>query len=112
MPRLLPGFQIFEHHTLLLSAISQLLAISISAFHFPLSTFHFRLALYRVHEGTLDVVEKNNANKQNRQSEAGAVAEIDPVERAAAEIGVAEGLDDRRHWVCQDEPAETAAANH
>ena len=83
-----------------------------SAFHFPLSTFHFRLALDRVHEGTLDVVEKNNADKQNRQSEAGAVAEIDPVERAAAEIGVAEGLDDRRHWVCQDEPAETAAANH
>src|SRR5437773_5049616 len=81
-------------------------------FSFPLSTFHFRLALDRVHEGTLDVVEKNNANKQNRESEAAAIAEIHPVERAAAEIGVAEGLDDRRHWVCQDEPAETAAANH
>src|SRR5213075_74080 len=78
----------------------------------PLSTLHFRLALDRVHEGTLDVVEKNNADKQNRQSEAGSVAEIDHVERPAAEIGVAEGLDDRRHWVCQDEPAEIAAANH
>src|SRR2546430_9844406 len=84
----------------------------LSTFRFLLSTFHFRLALDRVHEGTLDVVEKNNTNKQNRESEAGGVAEIDPVERAAAEIGVAEGLDDRRHWVCQDEPAETAAANH
>ena len=58
------------------------------------------------------MVEKNNTNKQNRQSEAGAVAEIDSIERAAAEIGVAEGLDDRRHWVCQDEPAEIAAADH
>src|SRR2546430_7533319 len=81
-------------------------------YNFRLSTLHFRLALYCVHEGTLDVVEKNNANKHNRKSEAGGVAEIDPVERAAGEIGVAEGLDDRRHWVCQDEPAETAAANH
>src|SRR5438094_9244860 len=78
----------------------------------PLSTLHSRLALDRVHEGTFDVVEKDNANKQNREAEAGSVAEIDPVERAAAEIGVAEGLDDRRHWVCQDEPAEIAAANH
>src|SRR5213079_3532287 len=83
-----------------------------STFYFPLSTFYFRLALDRVHEGTLDVVEKNNADKQNRESEAGGIAEIDPIERAAAEIGVAEGLDDRRHWVCQDEPAEIAAANH
>ena len=58
------------------------------------------------------MVEKNNADKQNRQSEADAVAEIDPVERAAAEIGVAEGLDDRRHRVCEDQPAEAAAANH
>src|SRR6266478_2908080 len=81
-------------------------------FSFPLSARHFRLALHCVHEGPLDVVEKNNANKQNRQSEAGGVAEIDPVERAAAEIGVTEGLDDRRHRVSQDEPAETAAANH
>src|SRR6476660_9915463 len=80
----------------------------LSAFRFPLSIF----ALHRIHEGALDVVEKNNANKQNRKSESGAVAEIDPVERPAAEKGVAEGLDDRRHWVCQDEPAETAAANH
>src|SRR5947199_4570590 len=84
----------------------------LSTFRFLLSTFHFRLALDRVHEGTFDVVEKDNANKQNRETEAGSVAEIDPVERAAAEIGVAEGLDDRRHWVCQDEPAEIAAANH
>src|SRR5439155_23794094 len=84
----------------------------LSTFFFPLSTLHFRLALHRVHEGTLDVVEKNNADKQNRESKAGAVAEVDPVERAAAEKGVAEGLDDRRHWVCQDEPTETAAANH
>src|SRR6266480_4595792 len=84
----------------------------LSTFHFPLSTLHFRLALDRVHEGTFDVVEKDNANEQNRESEAGSVAEIDPVERAAAEIGVAEGLDDWRHWVCQDEPAEIAAANH
>ena len=30
------------------------------------STFHFRLALDRVHEGALDVIEKNNADKQNR----------------------------------------------
>jgi hypothetical protein len=87
---------------------SDSLPFLISDFHFPLSTF----ALHRVHEGTLDVVEKNNADKQNRQSEAGAVAEIHPVERATAQIGVAECLDDRRHWVCQDEPAETAAANH
>src|SRR5580765_7092087 len=79
---------------------------SLICFHFQLSTFHFHLSLDRVHEGTLDVIEKNNANKQNRQSEAGAVAEIDPVERAAAEIGVAEGLDDRCHWVCQNKPAE------
>src|SRR5213079_2542737 len=83
-----------------------------STFYFPLSTFYFRLALDRVHEGTLDVIEKNNADKQNCQSEAGAVTEVDPVERAAAEKGVAEGLDNRCHWVCQDEPAETAAANH
>ena len=74
--------------------------------------FHFRLALDCIHESTLDVVEKNNANKQNRQSEAGAVAKIHPVERPAAEKGVAESLDDRRHRVCQYEPAETAAANH
>src|SRR6185369_12933625 len=85
---------------------------NLSTFLFPLSTLHFRLALDRVHESPLDVVEKNNANKQHRESEAGAVAEIDPVERSAAEKGVAEGLDDRRHWICQDEPAETAAANH
>src|SRR4029077_7706818 len=58
------------------------------------------------------MVEKNNTNKQNRHSEAGAVAKIDRLKRSAAEEGVAEGLDDRRHWVCQDEPAETAAANH
>src|SRR5438094_4275332 len=84
----------------------------LSTFHFPFSTFHFRLALDRVHEGTLDVVKKNNANKQNCESEAGGIAEIDPVERAAAEIGVAKRLDDRCHWVCQDEPAETAASDH
>ena len=82
---------------------------------FRFSTFGFLLsasAFDGVHEGTLDVVEKNDANKQNRESEAGAVAEINPVKRAAAEKGVAEGLDDRRHWVCQYEPAETAAADH
>src|SRR5438046_3037459 len=91
------------------SAFTRSHRLPLSVFYFLLSTFAL---LDRVHEGTLDVVEKNNADKQNRQSEAGSVAEIDPIERAAAEIGVAEGLDDRRHWVCQDEPAETAATNH
>src|SRR5213080_368810 len=94
------------------SPFCHLRASGSQTFSFPLSTLHFRIALDCVYEGTLDVVEKNNADKQNCQSKGGAVAEIHPVERAAAEIGVAEGLDDRRHWVCQDEPAETAAANH
>lgn len=58
IPRLLPGFQTFEHHTLFRSTISQLLATKRCVF--PLSTFHFCLALHRVHEGTLDVIEKHD----------------------------------------------------
>src|SRR6266496_5489471 len=79
---------------------------------FPLSAFHFCLALDRVHEGTLDVVEKNNADKQNRQSEAAAVEEVSGVESATTRVRIAKRLDDWRHWICQDEPAEAAAANH
>lgn len=43
-----------------LSPIYHLLASSSQTFVFPLSTFAF---LDRVHEGALDVVEKNNADK-------------------------------------------------
>src|SRR6266516_3986458 len=57
---------------------------------FPLSAFPFRLALDRVHERPLDVVEKNNADKQNRQSETGAVEEVSCVESGTAKVRIAE----------------------
>jgi hypothetical protein len=44
-------------------------ASSLSAFHFPLSTFRFPLSTFhfchlnRIHEGTLDVIEKHDAEE-------------------------------------------------
>src|SRR6476469_8486190 len=84
----------------------------VSAFCFLFSAFRFCLALDRVHESNFDVVKKDYPNEQDYGGKERAVTQICWIEGAGAKIGVTKRLDDRRHGVCEYEPAEAAASDH
>jgi hypothetical protein len=59
----------------------------------------------RVHEGSFDVVEEQDAEEKNDQGDGDAVQHVQRVETAGAKTGVPESLDDGRHGIDQNEPA-------
>ena len=71
-----------------------------------------RLALNRIHERALDLVEDDDAEEEQDAHEGEGVGEGCPGEVALTEGGVFEGLDNGGHGVGKDEGAEGAFGNH
>lgn len=70
------------------------------------------LALHRIHERALDLVEDDDAKEEKDAHEGEGVGEGCPGEEALAEGAEFEGLDDGGHGVGKDEGAEGAFGNH
>ena len=68
--------------------------------------------LNRIHEGTLDLIEDNNAEEKEDHHKGETIAKGGPGEIALAQGSVLEGLDDGGHRVEHNQRAESAFWYH
>lgn len=54
----------------------------------------------------LDAVEDDTAEYHHHQHKAKTIQQVVDIHRARAQEGIAESLDDGRHWVGEDDPLE------